>query len=57
MSAPKHRPRSGGFVLAVSILAGAVGGILAGEPSLGFLAGLGVGLLLLLLIWLKDRSA
>ena len=35
------KPR--GLVLAISIIAGVVGGIIAGEPSIGFLAGLAVG--------------
>ena len=47
--------RSGGSLLAISIIAGAVGGTLAGEPSIGLLAGAGVGLALLLLVWLIDR--
>ena len=47
--------RSGGALLAVSIIAGAVGGTLGGEPSLGFLAGLAAGLVMLLAVWLLDR--
>ena len=48
--------RAGGVLLAGSILAGAVGGaFFFGEPSLGFLAGLGVGLALLGLVWVLDR--
>jgi hypothetical protein len=42
-------------LLAVSIIAGAVGGTLGGEPSLGFLAGLAAGLVMLLAVWLLDR--
>ena len=48
-------PRAGGFLLAMSILLGPVIGSMFGEPSLGFLAGLGIGLLLLLIVWLSDR--
>jgi hypothetical protein len=47
--------RSGGVLLALSILAGAVIGIFAHQPSIGFLAGTGIGLLLLVLVWLLDR--
>lgn len=39
----------------MSILLGPVIGSMFGEPSLGFLAGLGIGLLLLLIVWLSDR--
>jgi len=48
-------PRAGGALLAGGILAGVIGGIAAGEPSIGFLAGLGAGLLLLASVWLLDR--
>jgi hypothetical protein len=46
---------SGGSLLAVSILAGAVGGIIGGQPSIGLVAGLAAGLVLLLAVWLFDR--
>ena len=55
MSAPPHFPRSGGILLAFSIVIGAVTGTLMRQPSIGFLAGLGTGLVLLLLVWLVDR--
>ena len=48
-------PRSGGFLLAIAILAGPIVGGLLGQPSIGFLAGLGIGLLLVALVWLADR--
>lgn len=51
-----NRPsRSGGFLLALSIIVGAVAGIWLGQPSIGFLVGTGVGVLLLALVWLTDR--
>lgn len=49
--------RSGGAILAAAIIAGAVGGVVAGQPSIGFLVGTGMGLLLLLLIWQRDRRS
>lgn len=52
---PRPTPRSGGILLAFSILAGATIGILEGQASIGFLAGLGVGIALLGLVWLFDR--
>jgi len=36
-------------------VAGAVGGMLAGQPSVGLLAGLGVGLLAAILLAVRDR--
>ena len=50
-----HFPRAGGALLAASILFGVVGGSLAKQPSIGFLAGLAVGLVLLGAVWWLDR--
>jgi hypothetical protein len=55
MAAKSNAPLAGGFLLALSLLAGALIGVFLGQPSIGFLAGAGVGLALLLLIWLRDR--
>jgi hypothetical protein len=55
MSRPPHFPRSGGILLALAIVTGAVVGTLKLQPSIGFLAGLGAGLVLLALVWLIDR--
>ena len=48
-------PRAGGALLAAAILIGVVAGSIAGQPSIGFLAGLGVGLALMTAVWLLDR--
>ena len=55
MAAKSNAPLAGGFLLCLSLLAGALIGFFLGQPSIGFLAGAGVGLTLLLLIWLLDR--
>jgi hypothetical protein len=55
MAQAPRNPRSGGALLAVSIVAGAVGGTLGGQPSMGFLAGLAAGLAMLIGVWLLDR--
>ena len=47
--------RAGGALLAFSILIGVVAGTLLRQPSIGFLAGLAVGLLIVVTIWLVDR--
>ena len=47
---------AGGFLLALSLVVGTVAGAGQGQASIGFVAGLGVGLILLLAIWLIDRA-
>lgn len=46
---------AGGFLLAAAMLIGVVVGTVYRQPSIGFLAGFGIGLLLFLLVWLLDR--
>ena len=55
MTPDPKAPRAGGALLALAILAGVAIGLYARQPSIGFLAGAGIGLLLLLLVWLLDR--
>jgi hypothetical protein len=47
--------QAGGFILALSILVGVVAGVALHQSSIGFLIGLGVGIVLALLIWVLDR--
>ena len=54
---PTSTPQAGGSILAASIIAGVVGGIIAGQPSIGFLVGTGTGVLIALLLWLRDRRS
>ena len=56
MDRPSNFPRAGGALLAAAMLIGVVAGIVLRQPSIGFLAGLGAGLLLLAAVWLWDRS-
>ena len=51
----KQRPRGGGAIIAGAIIAGVVTGILAGQPSIGFLAGAALGILAAILLYLRDR--
>lgn len=48
------KPLAGGCLLSGAILVGAVAGVLSRQPTIGLLAGLGVGLVLLGLVWLGD---
>lgn len=49
-------PIAGGALLALGLIVGTVIGVLKGQPSLGFIVGLGVGLVLLLVVALIDRA-
>lgn len=55
MAARSNAPLAGGFLLCIALLAGALTGIFLGQPSIGFLVGAGIGLVLVTLIWLLDR--
>ncbi len=52
---PSENRSAGGFFIALGTVAGAVIGALMGQPSIGFLAGLALGSILALAIWLKER--
>ncbi|HZG08246.1 MAG TPA: hypothetical protein VEZ70_04605 [Allosphingosinicella sp.] len=47
--------QAGGSILAIAIIAGTVGGIIVGQPSIGVLVGTGAGVLLAVLFWLNER--
>jgi hypothetical protein len=48
-------PIAGGALLALSLIAGTVIGVRIGQPSFGFIIGLGVGIALVLVVALIDR--
>ena len=48
--------RSGGCLLAFALLAGTFVGMVLGQPSIGFLAGSALGLILVITIFLLDRK-
>ena len=57
MAAENDRgPLAGGCLMCIALLAGAIFGVWQGQPSIGVLGGFGVGLVLLILIWLWDRK-
>lgn len=49
-------PQAGGCLLIAAIFLGTGIGIARGEPSIGFLVGLGVGVFLAVAVWLVDRN-
>jgi hypothetical protein len=48
-------PAAGGFLIAIGSIAGAITGLFLGEPTKGFLIGLGAGVGMAIAIWLIDR--
>jgi hypothetical protein len=49
-------PQAGGALLALTTVVGAVAGTVLGQPSIGVLAGVGIGVALAVAVWLRDRA-
>ena len=56
MNAPGKGTQAGGSLLALSIIVGTIAGSVAGEPSMGFVVGAAAGVLIAVLLWLRDRK-
>jgi hypothetical protein len=56
MTTSPRAPLSGGFLLACAIIVGVCVGIPLGQPSMGFVGGLVVGLALLAAVWLRETA-
>ncbi len=56
MPGPSRSPAAGGALIAIAILVGTALGLTRGEPSLGFLIGLALGVALAVAIWLRGRG-
>lgn len=54
--APKKPTTAGGFFIAALTLTGAFAGGVMGQPSIGLLAGFGLGVAIALALWWKDRA-
>jgi hypothetical protein len=54
-SEPQKASRAGGAIIAFSIIAGALIGVRYDQPSIGFVVGLAVGLVISLGLYLYDR--
>lgn len=48
-------PAAGGFPIAAGALLGTAGGVVARQPTIGFLIGIGAGIAIAIAIWLVDR--
>jgi uncharacterized membrane protein (UPF0136 family) len=48
-------PRAAGALLALSIIAGALIGVLCGESTIGILAGTAIGLVIAISFWWRER--
>lgn len=55
MNPSRYPSRAGGCLLAFSVVAGALVGVVLGQPSVGVLAGAGVGLVLVIAVFLGER--
>jgi hypothetical protein len=47
--------QAAGSMLAISIIAGTVAGVIVGQPSVGVLVGTASGVLVAILFWLTER--
>jgi hypothetical protein len=56
MTTGKKNPTGAGAIIALLIVAGAILGGLMGQPSAGLLIGAGLGALIALLLWLRERD-
>lgn len=56
MTSPKKNPTGSGAILALTILGGTIVGGLIGQPSAGLLAGTALGIVIAVLLWLRERG-
>ena len=56
MTRGRKNPTGAGAIIALLILGGAIIGGLMGQPSIGLLAGAALGILIALLLWLRERG-
>lgn len=55
MANDTNGPAAGGFPIAIGAIGGAVLGVVAQEPTIGFLAGLAAGIAVAVAIWRRGR--
>ncbi|WP_169802581.1 hypothetical protein [Sphingobium abikonense] len=52
----RSTPTGSGAIIALLILVGTIGGGLLGQPTIGLLSGLALGIIIALLIYLGERG-
>ncbi|USI73839.1 hypothetical protein [Sphingomonas morindae] len=55
MASPSRSSRGGGVLIALGAVLGALIGTFSGQPSIGVVAGTGLGVALAVLLWWRDR--
>ena len=56
MTKSRKEPIGAGAILALTILGGTIVGGLLGQPSIGLLAGTALGIIIAVLLWIRDRG-
>ena len=57
MKPVRKNTRAGGGLLALALVAGLTGGIIAGQASIGLLVGGAIGMVALVAVWALDRRS
>ncbi|WP_189338362.1 hypothetical protein [Sphingobium sp. SCG-1] len=56
MTTPEEKnPTGAGAIIALLAFVGVIGGGFMGQPTIGLLSGLGLGIVIALLLWLRER--
>jgi phage tail tape-measure protein len=56
VTSPPPRSRAAGALIALFVITGAIVGTTQGQPTIGTLAGFGLGLIIAIGLWLFDRG-
>jgi len=49
-------PTGAGAIIAFLVMAGTIGGGILGQPSIGLLSGFGLGVLIAVILWWRERG-
>jgi len=52
----KKNPTGAGALIALLAIVGVIGGGMLGQPSIGLLSGIGLGIVIAILLWLRERK-
>jgi hypothetical protein len=57
MTTQRSKPPTGaGAIIALLVMAGTIGGGILGQPSIGLLSGFGLGVLIAVILWWRERG-